>query len=113
MKFIKKIGKKLGIIPDNKTDEIMDERSKIKMNMTKSLNSIGFSEDEIQEVLSILTKCEQDVQKIKDEMIGTNINNDFAVEITQQKLNEIRKLELETANNIKNKISEIKQRKSL
>lgn len=113
MKFIKKIGKKLGIIPDNKTDEIMDERSKIKMNMIKSLNSIGFSEDEIQEVLSILTKCEQDVQKIKDEMIGTNINNDFAVEITQQKLNEIRKLELETANNIKNKISEIKQRKSL
>ena len=113
MKFIKKIGKKLGIIPDNKTDEIMDERSKIKMNMTKSLNSIGFSEDEIQEVLSILTKCEQDVQKIKDEMIGTNINNDFTVEITQQKLNEIRKLELETANNIKNKISEIKQRKSL
>lgn len=113
MKFIKKIGKKLGFLPDNKTEEIMDERAKIKVTMTKNLQSIGFNEDEIQEVLSILTKCEQDVQNIKDEMIGTNINNIFAVEITQQKLNEIRELELKAAQDIKMKISEIKQSKNL
>lgn len=113
MKFIKKIGRKLGIIPENKTEEIMDERSKIKNNMIKSLQSIGFSEEEINEVISILTKCEEDVQNVKDEMIGTNINNDFAVEVTQQKLNEVRALELKAAADIKAKISEIKQRRSL
>lgn len=113
MSIIKKIGKKLGILPDNKTEEINEERSKIKKNMAQSLQSIGFSEDEINEVLSVLTKCEQDVQKVKDEMIGTNINNDFAVEITQEKLNEVRRIELKAADDIRAKIAEIKQRKNL
>ena len=113
MGIIKKIGKKLGILPDNKTEEINVERSKIMKYFALSLKSIGFSEDEINEVLSVLTKCEQDVQKVKDEMIGTNINNDFAVEITQEKLNEVRRIELKAADDIRAKIAEIKQRKNL
>lgn len=113
MKFIKKIGQKIGIVPENKTEEIMDERSKIKTNMSNSLFSIGFNEEEVKEVLDILTKCEKLVQKIKDEMIGTNINNDFAVEITQQKLNEIHSVELQAASDIREKIAEIKKRKNI
>ena len=113
MKIIRKIKKKLGIIPDNQTDEIMEERSKIKKTMAKNLKNIGFNQDEINEVLDILTECEKNVQIKKDELIGTNINNDYTMEIMKKIFDEIRQIELKAASDVKAKIVEINQRKSV
>lgn len=95
----------------SKTEEIMSERARLKESISNKLKNIGFTPEEVEEVLSILIKCEEEVQKVKDEMIGTNINNDFAVEVTQEKLNEVRRLELKAGDDIKAKINEIRQRK--
>lgn len=112
MSIIKKIKQKLGLEEENKTEKIMNERSKLKNEMAQNLANIGFSQEEINEVLDIITKSEEDVQKIKDEMIGTNINNDFAVDVTRSMLSKVRERELQAAQDIKAKIAEIRQRKN-
>lgn len=111
MSFLEKLGKKLGIIPENKTEEIMKERSAIKETMAKKLSDIGFTNDEIDEVLAILTKSEADVQKQKDLLIGTNINNPYPNLIMREIFEEIRHIELKAASDIKAKIAEITERK--
>lgn len=73
--FIKKFSKK----EETQTDKINKERSEIKETMAKNLKNIGFSDEEVQEVTSILTRCEEDVQEFKDLLIGSNINNDDTI----------------------------------
>lgn len=80
MNVFEKIGKKFGLIDENKkskTEEIMDERNNIKLNLAVKLYQNGASDDEIEEVLSIIQSAEDDINTIKQSLIGTNINPDM------------------------------------
>lgn len=113
MKFFRKIGEFLGLVEENKTAEIMKERDGIKATLAKNLQSIGFTEDEINEVLAIITKAEEDVQVQKDMLIGTNINNPNPNPVMRERFAEIRKIQLQSGEDIKAKIAEIKARKGM
>ena len=113
MSFFKKLGEALGIIPENKTKEINKKRSEVKISMEANLKSIGFTDDEVNEVLDIITVAEDEIQKQKDLLIGTNINNHYFNESMRPIFAEIKRLQLKMADDIRNKISEIKQRKGI
>lgn len=113
MKFLKKIGQFLGVIDENKTEEIMNERSEIKNTLANNLRTIGFNDEEINEVLDIITKSEEAIQVQKDRLIGTNINNLEPNIIMREIFEEIRRLQLQAGEDIKSKIAEIKARKGL
>ncbi len=75
MDIFEKIGKKFGIIKEtSKTEEIMKQREDIKLNLAVKLYEAGFLDEEIETVLDIIKNAEDDIQKIKDSLIGTNIN---------------------------------------
>ena len=76
MDIFEKIGKKFGLIKEekSKTEQIMEERNNIKLNLAVKLYKQGFSDDEIETILGIIESAEEDIQKIKDGLIGTNIN---------------------------------------
>lgn len=113
MDFFKKIGEKLGFVEEeNKTEQIRQEREKIKQTLIDNLKKINFTDAEIEEVLVILTKMEADVQVQKDLLIGTNINNPDPGPVMNEMLGEIRRLEIKAGENIKAKIAEIRARKS-
>lgn len=77
MDIFEKIGKKFGLIKEekSKTEQIMEERNNIKLNLAVKLYKQGFSDDEIETILGIIESAEEDIQKIKDSLIGTNINS--------------------------------------
>lgn len=75
MDIFEKIGKKFGLIEEkSKTEQIKEDRENIKLNLAVKLFQAGFSDDEIEAVLAIIQNAENDIQKIKDSLIGTNIN---------------------------------------
>ena len=75
MDIFEKIGKKFGLIEEkSKTEQITEDRENIKLNLAVKLYQANFTDEEIQEVLSIIQNAEDDIQKIKDSLIGTNIN---------------------------------------
>ncbi len=111
MDFFKKLGEKLGLIEEDKTAKINAERSMLKLNLASKLKNINFTEQEINEVLDILTKMEAEVQIQKDLLIGTNINNPDPTIIMKEVLDEIRRLEVKAGEDIKAKIAEIRERK--
>ena len=113
MSFFKKLGQALGIIPENKTEEINKKRSELKVSMEANLASIGFSKEEIEEVLNIITIAEDKIQEQKDLLIGTNINNYHINETMRPIFTEIKKLQLKMADDIREKIVEIKRRKGI
>lgn len=113
MGFFKKLGQALGIIPENKTEEINKKRSELKISMEKNLSSIGFTKEEIDEVLNIITVAEDKIQEQKDLLIGTNINNYHFNETMRPIFAEIKKLQLKMADDIREKIAEIKRRKGI
>lgn len=57
-----------------KTQEIEQERDSIKLNLAAKLYQIGFDESEVEQVLSVIQTAEEDINKIKKSLIGTNIN---------------------------------------
>ena len=113
MKFLRRIGEFLGLIEENKTAEIMEEREGVKKTLANNLSKIGFSEEEIAEVLAIITKAEEDVQKQKDLLIGTNINNLNPNPIMREIFGKIREIQLKSGEDMKAKIAEIKARKGM
>lgn len=113
MKFFRKVGEFLGLIEENKTAEIIEERDGIKGTLVKNLRAIDFTDDEISEVLAIITKAEEDVQIQKDMLIGTNINNPNPNPIMREKFAEIRRIQLQSGEDIKAKIAEIRARKGM
>ena len=112
MGILKKIAKKAGLVEKNKTDEIMDKRAQLKKTISKNLKDAGFTNSEVNEVLDILKKCEDEMQAIKDSLIGTNINNDRTIEITENALNRMRNLELQAGADMRLKIAEIQASKN-
>jgi ABC-type lipoprotein release transport system permease subunit len=118
MSFLKKLADKLGINYDesvfsspDRTEEISEERNNQKRMLIENLKRIHFSDSEIEEVTYILTKCEQMIQVVKDDLIGTNINNPDPQKILVEKLEKIREIELNGAKDIREKIAEIIERK--
>lgn len=113
MELFRKLGEKLGIIEEDKTEKIMQERAKIKETMSRNLERIGLTQEEIMEVLSILDKSEDEIQKQKDLLIGTNINNPEPGIIMKEIFDEIKRLQLKAASDIKAKIAEIRTKKGI
>ncbi len=113
MSFLKKIGQKLGIVEENKTEKLRKERDGIKKTLADNLKLLNFTEDEIDEVIDVITKTEDEIQKLKDELVGTNINNPNPNEIMKEIFQEIRDLEMQMGLEVKAKISEIKTRKGM
>ena len=130
MSVFKKLAEKLGIVKEetvdenkpfltgsdvNRTEEISEERKKLIDSMQTNLRKLGFDDNEVNEVIFILNKLDRDKQVIKDSLIGTNINNPNADQglILKEALTEIRKLELQAASDVQNKIAEIRKRKSV
>lgn len=113
MKFVKKIGKMLGLIPDNKTEEIREQRNKILDEMARKLTEVGFTKEEIDEVLNIQIESEKKIQEQKDLLIGTNINNPEPAIIMKEIMTEIRYLEEKAAMEMRAKIAEIRERRGI
>ena len=76
MDMFKKIKEKLGLVKKEKTktEQIMEERNDLKLNISVKLYKAGCTDDEVERILSIIQSAEDDIQKIKDGLIGTNIN---------------------------------------
>ena len=114
MSFLKKLGQKLGIVEEeSKTEKLRKEREGIKKTLADNLKLLNFTEDEIDEVIAVIEKAEEEIQKRKDELIGTNINNPDPNEIMKEIFQEIRDLEMQMGLDVKAKISEIKIRKGM
>lgn len=113
MKFIKNIGKMFGIIPENKTEEIREQRNKILDEMARKLTEVGFTKEEIDEVLNIQIESEKKIQEQKDLLIGTNINNPEPAIIMKEIMTEIRYLEEKAAKEMRAKIAEIRQKRGI
>ena len=94
-----------------KTDIINEERLKLKKTMMQNLKNIGFSKDEIKEVVTIIDEAELEIQMKKDALVGSNINNDHVQETMKKIFYDIRQIELKMASDIKAKIAEIKARR--
>ena len=77
------------------------------------MKTINFTDEEIAEVLAIITKAEEDVQEQKDLLIGTNINNPNPNPIMRERFAEIRRIQLQSGEDLKAKIAEIKERKGI
>lgn len=97
---------------ESKTEEINKERAQLKKTMAQNLKQIGFTKEEIKEVLSVIEEIEQEIQMKKDSLEGSNINNDHTVEIMNKVFYDIKQLELKMAYDVRMKIAEIKKRKS-
>ena len=88
------------------------QRAQLKKTMAQNLKQIGFTKEEIKEVLSVIEEIEQEIQMKKDSLEGSNINNDHTVEIMNKVFYDIKQLELKMAYDVRMKIAEIKKRKS-
>ena len=75
-KITDKFGEKFGFVEpgESKTEEIMEKREDIKLTIAVKLYQIGCSDEEIENVLNIIKTAEDEIQVIKDSLIGTNIN---------------------------------------
>jgi len=58
----------------SKTEKLKEERDDIKLEIAGKLHQIGCSDEEIKNVLNIIETAEEEIQVIKDGLIGTNIN---------------------------------------
>lgn len=97
---------------ESKTEEINKERAQLKKTMAQNLKQIGFTKEEIKEVLVVIEDIEQEIQMKKDSLEGSNINNNHTVEIMNKVFYDIKQLELKMAYDVRMKIAEIKKRKS-
>lgn len=97
----------------SKTDILNDVRAQMKRTISQNLKNIGFTKDEIKEVIDIINEAEEAIQYKKDALEGSNINNDHTQEIMKKTFYDIRQLELKMAEDVKAKIAEIKMRKNL
>ena len=113
MGIIDKLAKLFGFKKKTKTDEIIEERANLKVKIAQSLKNNGFRASEINEVMEILKNSEEEIQIIKDSLIGSNINNPDVVATTENALKRIRKIELETAGEMREKIAEIQAKKQM
>ncbi len=97
------------------TEKARREREILKANLEKTLFEQNFTPREVDEVLNIINVVEIEMQKIKDSLIGTNINNQnpsdalLAVDLAKQKMIEI---EFKMGQDIKDKVAQIRAKKA-
>ena len=76
MDIFSKVAKKFGITKNEKTktELIQEQRENLKLSIAVKLYQKGCSDEEIEHVLTIIQNAEDDIQIIKNSLIGTNIN---------------------------------------
>lgn len=112
MNIFEKVGKKFGLINEknnNKAEEIIAQRDNIKLNMAVKLYQKGATDEQIEEVLSIIQSAEDDINEIKRNLIGTNINPDMndPMKPLREGQELIRKRQLEMQEELSNAIDRI------
>ncbi len=93
------------------TEKIQEDRNKIRKLLEDNLKQLSFTTMEINEVQDIITVAEEDIQTLKDTLLGTNINNPDPTPIMNKVSNEIRARQQQMSIDIKNKVQEIQKRK--
>ena len=58
----------------SKTEQAMKERLTLKAQLAMKLYKAGFDDGEVEQVLDVIQNAEDEVQVIKDSLVGTNIN---------------------------------------
>ena len=96
---------------DDKTLQIAKEREQIKQKMTQKLKDIKFTDDEIKSVIQIIDSTEGKIEALKSSLIGTNINTDDPTPAMAHVLVQIKQLEIDMAENIKERIAQIQATK--
>jgi len=75
MDIFEKIARKFKLVEEKSTTEqIMEKREDLKIKIAVSLYNKNFTDEEIDNVLSVIIQAEDKIKEIKDSLIGTNIN---------------------------------------
>jgi hypothetical protein len=90
--------------------EMLTEREQIRRRIEKSLKDLQFSKEEVKETLKIVDDTYEQIQAVKDALIGTNINND-PEEITNKAMVLITDLTEQMYAQLKAKVGEIMSRR--
>ena len=91
-------------------EQLMDERQQIRKDIEKSLKKLEFTKEEINETLKIVDVTYEQIQTIKDVLIGTNINND-PEKVTNEAMALIAELTQDMQAALKKKVREIMLRR--
>lgn len=86
-------------------------RYAIVEEMINNLKRIDFTDKEISEVVSIIEKCQKEVNAIKTDILDHDAVNNASHETMDEKIFKIQKLEKAAALEVNAKISEIMERK--
>src|SRR3989339_1337492 len=87
-------------------DKILSERDKIKGEIKVTLTGLGLNPPEIDEVLSIVDVAQDKIEKLKESLIGTNINQD-PTEIQKKVYQEIQQIMAFMNIDLKRKVEDI------
>ena len=105
--FFSGFGKK----EESKTEQLQEERSQIKKDMSNNLKKIGFTAIETAEVLTIIDSAEKKIALIKASLIGSNINNENVMDTQNKAIDDIRQIQQQMGTAVRSKIQEIKLKK--
>lgn len=82
MELFEKIAKKFKLVEEKSTTEqILEKRGDLKINLAVKLYEQGFSDEEIENVLQIIISAEDEISQIKKSLEGTNINQKAGEEL--------------------------------
>ena len=91
-------------------EKTKSERVMIKQQLSGIYNSLGFGETEKKLLFKIIDNAQDKIEKLKEMLIGTNIDNDPA-EITEKTLIEINQITEQMMIDLKAKTNELRARK--
>lgn len=97
------------------TEKARQQREILRKNLERTLEEQKFTPREIDEVMGIIDAAEIEIQKIKDSLIGTNLNNEDpsdAVKIVEVARIKIHELEIKMGQDIKDKVAQIRASKA-
>ena len=96
----------------SRVEQFEEKRNNIKTQLSTKLYAIGFTDDEVEEVLNVIESAESDIARIKQSLIGTNINPDLSKDPNEPLYNgvmEIRKIQAQMEKELNETIARIKQ----
>lgn len=83
MDIFEKIARKFKLVEEKSTTEqIMEKRGDLKLNLAVKLYEQGFSDEEIENILQIIISAEDEINGIKKSLVGTNVNQESGEELT-------------------------------
>lgn len=113
MSFFKKLGQALGITTKVEVREINKKHLDTKISIRENLTEIGFSNEEIDEVINIISEYEIKIDKQKAILGIIKESNENKEELINSTFNDIKEMQLKMVNDINKKIDEIKQTKNI